>query len=129
MAHPLALRGNGCADTAARTAAVPREAPRLASSPLALRGRLRISKEGISGTLAGRSEATEEWMTSMQQHPHLQGMDCKPSDCEGELFPDLSIRVVQELVSTGAKVASVDPATCGIHLSPQVRELLPGSLC
>jgi UPF0176 protein len=114
-------------------------------SRLELKGRLLLSGEGINGTLSGHNrEIIQKYidaMTSFDLHRDFsvpenvmiaesdaskgrlfKNVDWKESSVdEGiqELFPDMKISIVKEIVSTGGLVRVEEiPKSTGKHLSP-----------
>ena len=72
---------------------------------LKLRGRLLISAEGINGTLASSGKAAiEEYVARMRADNRFSDIDWKGSSAGVQPFPDLHVRVVAEIISTGGKV-------------------------
>lgn len=101
------------------------EALRVAQAALAadlsLWGRVLIASEGVNGTLAARAEAkgVERYIEVMRADPLFASVDWKTSASPVAPFPDLSVRVVKEIVGYGRHLTGADPCTTGgTHLSP-----------
>lgn len=90
---------------------------------LELRGRILIAAEGINGTVSGLREATEEYMRVMCADPLLQGIEFKADPADDHVFPKLSIKVRDEVVTLGlqeAENADIDPnEITGKRLTPE----------
>lgn len=99
-----------------------------------LLGRLLIAPEGFNGTLAGAGACLDLFMTHIEAE-YGGSIDWKLTDVAGGSealpFPNLSVRVVSEIISTGAegkaiidKQTSFDGSTfgglagTGVHLTP-----------
>jgi len=67
---------------------------------LNLKGRILISGEGVNGTLEGRTEDAEKYVTEMQKIAEFATMDFKRSEGTGNAFPKLQVRVREEIVTT-----------------------------
>ena len=95
---------------------------------LGLLGRVLLANEGVNGSVSGTPAACDSYIAAMDAHPLFGGIDWKSSGCrEGELpvergqvFGDLVVRAVKELVSTAGAVSLADVAAHGgKHLTPQ----------
>uniref|UniRef100_K3WW53 Rhodanese domain-containing protein n=1 Tax=Globisporangium ultimum (strain ATCC 200006 / CBS 805.95 / DAOM BR144) TaxID=431595 RepID=K3WW53_GLOUD len=86
---------------------------------LALTGRVRIAMEGINGTLGGKAESVAQYIATMQQAPHFEGIDWKTSGSDVEPFPELQVRLVQEIVAMEIPDEQCDLAHGGTHLTPE----------
>ena len=88
---------------------------------LNLRGRIIIGTEGINGTLSGTFEETEKYREAMAQHPLTSEMEFKIDPASGHVFPKLSIKVREEIVSLGLdSEEDIDPnQLTGERLSPR----------
>lgn len=104
-------------------------------SKLGLKGRVHIATEGINATLEGLHEDIEKYMTEIrsQNHADLKDLKIKTSPGYGEAFPNLKVKVKEEIVSLKLKSAKIEGETSGevlteedvdpnqitgIHLSP-----------
>ena len=85
---------------------------------LGLLGRVLLGSEGINGTVAGTSEATLAYETSLRRRAEFSDIDFKISFATAMPFHRLEIKVRPEIVTLGA-VEALDP-TLGAapHLSP-----------
>ncbi|KAF1316085.1 Thiosulfate sulfurtransferase/rhodanese domain-containing protein 2, partial [Globisporangium splendens] len=86
---------------------------------LELTGRVRIAMEGINGTLGGKAESVAQYIATMQQSPCFQGIDWKTSSSDVEPFPELQVRLVQEIVAMEIPDEQCDLANGGTHLTPE----------
>ena len=90
-------------------------------SSLNLTGRCLVATEGINGTLAGDSRLgnLNQYVEIMKRDPRFASVDWKTSASEITPFPDLSVRLVNEIVGYGKECRGADPRTgAGTHLSP-----------
>jgi len=84
-------------------------------------GRLLIASEGVNGTLASLASdgnAVAEYCAALAQDSRFADVDWKTSDSNTPPFPELSVRVVKEIVGYGQALAGVDPRNggAGTHL-------------
>ncbi|XP_043575164.1 thiosulfate sulfurtransferase/rhodanese-like domain-containing protein 2 isoform X2 [Chiloscyllium plagiosum] len=89
---------------------------------LHLTGKVRISKEGINGTVGGCKRATEQYIEAMLSHPQFQSMsaeDFKRSAGGSHCFQDLRVGVYKEVVPMGIDPAKISYKDAGIHLTPE----------
>ena len=95
---------------------------------LNLKGRIRISSEGINGTLSGKEREMLEYMAMTDEVCGLPSIHWKTSGLlpgkEGEMqrFQTLSCQVTKEVVSLDlceAETELVKKTECGVHLSPE----------
>lgn len=68
---------------------------------LNLKGRIIVSKEGINGTLEGKTSDTEKYIREMRKINSFKDMVFKKSAGTGSAFPKLSIRVRPEIIALG----------------------------
>lgn len=68
---------------------------------LGLKGRVIVAKEGINGTLEGLEKNTKEYIREMKQYEPFREIDWKKSKGNGCAFPKLSVKVRDEIVTTG----------------------------
>ena len=106
------------------------EAQRGLAERLGLLGRVLVAREGFNGTLSGPPAAARGYVEAMREDPRMADIDFKFSPAAGgHPFPDLVVKVVGELVSSGGKFtelavpqeqyADADAgATVGKHLAP-----------
>jgi UPF0176 protein len=66
---------------------------------LNLKGRIIVSKQGINGTLDGRTDDVKMYIRDMNKHPSFKGIEYKWSDGSADDFPRLSVKVRDELVT------------------------------
>lgn len=87
---------------------------------LGLTGRIIIAKEGINGTVEGALENTEKYISSLRSHLGGVHIDFKRSLGTGQVFPKLSIKVRDDIVSSSIKHLKLDPAKMtGKYLTPK----------
>ncbi|MEX2564094.1 MAG: rhodanese-related sulfurtransferase [Candidatus Paceibacterota bacterium] len=77
-------------------------------SELGLTGRVILAEEGINGTLEGESESIEVYCETLKKDARFADIVFKKSEGTGSSFPKLSIKVRNEIVSSGVK--GVDPS-------------------
>ena len=92
---------------------------------LGLKGRVRVSPEGINGCLGGRREDVERYIADMRASPVFAGVEidfklggidpCREG--AGQRMTGLSVKATKEVVSLGADI----PATAapGRHVDPE----------
>lgn len=99
--------------------AVLREQRKLCES-LGLRGRILIAKEGINGTLEGTKEAIEKYEETMLKSAYFYNMPIKHSEGNGKAFPKLSIKVRDEIVTSGlGSLNETEGRITGQYLKPE----------
>lgn len=76
---------------------------------LGLRGRILIAGEGINGTVSGETGATREYMRAMRSDKRTAAMEFKIDPAGGHVFPQLSVKLRQELVTLGLGPDDVSP--------------------
>ncbi|XP_055488722.1 thiosulfate sulfurtransferase/rhodanese-like domain-containing protein 2 isoform X1 [Leucoraja erinacea] len=89
---------------------------------LHLTGKVRLSKEGINGTVGGCKMATELYIQTMLSHPLFQNMsmeDFKRSAGGTHCFQDLRVGVFKEVVPMGVDPEDISYKDAGIHLTPE----------
>ena len=87
---------------------------------LHLCGRLRVSPQGLNGTLSGATAALGEYTRSVDARSPVEGqtIDWKFGSCAlPELFQELSVRAVREVVSLGVPADAVPLGKAATHLS------------
>lgn len=80
---------------------------------LDLRGRIIIAEEGINGTVEGTLENTEKYIELVNKNNKLQGINWKKSVGTGKAFRKLSVKVRDEIVTTGIKNKDFGPLVNG----------------
>ncbi len=94
---------------------------------LRLTGRVLIAKEGINGTLEGKSEALRAYEARMHEedgsegtHGNFSDVWFKHSPGTGNAFPKLKVKVRDEIVTLGlGKEGDIDPnQVTGTHIKP-----------
>jgi UPF0176 protein len=96
-----------------------------------LYGRIRVSKEGINGTLSGEDDSIHSYIAFMNNHPELgigEPIDWKVSSplenrpISEQIFTNLSVKTTKEVVSLdlSKREASILRQTPrGTHLTPE----------
>jgi len=88
-------------------------------SRLGLKGRILIAHEGINGTLSGRAENCREYREALAQDPLTEGIAWKIDEEAGHVFPKLSIKVREEVVSLDLGEEDFHPSEkTATHLKP-----------
>jgi UPF0176 protein len=102
--------------------AAEREAQRQLCTELGLKGRILIGDEGINGTVAGTTDATEAYRRAMEAHPLFSGIHYKTDEAEVIPFPRLRVKTRPEVVTLEAEV---DLANTAPRLTPaQFNEMI-----
>ncbi|RLO07582.1 hypothetical protein DYB28_013270 [Aphanomyces astaci] len=88
---------------------------------LSLQGRVRISEEGINGTLGGTPASIQGYVDAIESCAPFCGLNIdwkRTTDLDMLPFEDLFVRRVKEIVSIELPDDACDVANTGIHLSP-----------
>lgn len=95
---------------------------------LELKGRIIVAEEGINGTVSGSKKNTEEYQKLLNNDPVFKGIEFKSELSEEDVFPKLSIKVRDEIVSLGLD-QDIDPnQVTGKRLDPKdFRKLMEDS--
>ncbi len=97
---------------------------------LSLRGRVLIAEEGINGTLSGKKEDTDAYISTLCKagkevlHLPLQVDDFKQTPCSTHVFPRLQVRVRAEVVHAGLPALTQRHAPVPYMSPATLRELL-----
>ena len=93
---------------------------------LGLRGRILIAHEGINGTLSGTAVSCREYREVLDADPLMRGIDWKVDPEDGHVFPKLSVKVREEVVSLDLGAEDFHPSeVTATHLKPaQWREAM-----
>lgn len=99
---------------------------------LQLKGRVLISDNGINGTLGGGPDLIDKYKVYTDQHDLFKGIDFKESEAQQTPFPDLSVKVRDELVTTDAesdysicnRVQHIKPKTLHLWLQQEQDDLV-----
>jgi len=87
---------------------------------LNLKGRIIISDEGLNGTVAGLKEDTQSYVDACQADELLHLMEFKRSEGVEDAFPNLNIKVRNEIVSGKLRDDDVNPnRVTGNRLAPK----------
>ena len=83
-----------------------------------IKGTVLLALEGINGTVAGRSEAIENFRTFLQDNNLFSESDYKLSYSSKEPFPRLKVKIKDEIVSIGNALAD-SRAIVGEYIQPE----------
>ena len=87
---------------------------------LGLLGRILIGREGLNGTVSGTSDSCAKYMSSMESDPRTSKVEFKVDPAEAHLFPRLSIKAREEIVTLGLGDEDFSPIeTTAKHLSAE----------
>jgi len=87
---------------------------------LGLRGRILIAAEGINGTVSGTVENCRKYRESLDADPLTKDIAWKIDPEEGHVFPKLSIKVREEVVSLDLGEEDFHPSDLtATHLKPE----------
>lgn len=75
---------------------------------LGLKGRILIASEGINGTIAGPTEAVNEYVRTLQADERFADVAIKVSHGDATTFPKLVVKVRAEIVTLGVSVLEPD---------------------
>ncbi|MFC4993672.1 rhodanese-related sulfurtransferase [Rubritalea tangerina] len=96
-----------------------RDAHRELCEGLGLKGRIIIGKEGINGTLSGLTADCQKYVEAMKADPLTSAMEFKIDPEQGHVFPKLSIKAREEIVTLGLGEEDFSPNECtGKYLEP-----------
>ena len=86
---------------------------------LALRGRILIAKEGLNGTVSGTVENCRKYREAMDADPLTEAIAWKIDPEDGHVFPKLSIKVRDEVVTLELGAEDLHPQDLtATHLNP-----------
>lgn len=87
---------------------------------LGLLGRIIVGKEGINGTVSGTVENCAKYIKALENDPLTAGIEIKIDPEQGHVFPKLSIKARDEIVSLGLGEDDFSPNECtATHLSAE----------
>ncbi len=96
-----------------------RDQQRVLCAGLDLLGRIIVAKEGINGTVSGTRASCEAYMKAMHADPLTADMTFKIDEESDHVFPKLSVKARDEIVTLGLQNEDFSPnETTGNHLSP-----------
>lgn len=96
-----------------------REEQRALCETLGLRGRIIVGKEGINGTLSGPVEGCQAYKVAMESDALTAGIEFKIDPEQGHVFPKLSVKSRDEIVTLGLGDDDFSPNDCtGKYLDP-----------
>ncbi|MFL6529977.1 MAG: rhodanese-related sulfurtransferase [Chthoniobacterales bacterium] len=75
---------------------------RALSVSLGLKGRILIASEGINGTVAGQTQAVNEYVSALRADDRFADIAIKVSHGDAATFPKLVVKVRAEIVTLGA---------------------------
>lgn len=95
---------------------------------LGLRGRILIAREGINGTVSGTRANCAKYRAVLDDHPLTRGIAWKIDEEEDHVFPRLSIKVRDEVVTLDLGDEDLHPSDLtATHLKPKEwREAMRG---
>ncbi len=77
---------------------------------IGLRGRIYIAEEGINGSISGKRETCEKYMTDLKSDPRFTQIEFKVDDYHEHAFNRMHVRFKNELVHSGLRnKAIIDP--------------------
>jgi UPF0176 protein len=83
-----------------------------------IKGRIIISGEGLNGTVSGRKEDCEKYMTYVKDDPRFSTTEFKIDTHHSHAFAKINVRAKEEIVHSGLR--HLDPnIRTGKHLEPQ----------
>lgn len=81
-------------------------------------GTLLLAKEGINGTIAGREEQMETFLTWLMQQPGMESLELKRSWTDELPFKRARVKLKKEIVTMG--VDNIDPTqSVGTYVDPE----------
>ena len=87
---------------------------------LGLLGRILVASEGINGTVSGLAESTTIYRERLLAEEGSADMEFKIDPADAHVFPKLSIKARDEIVTLGLGDEDLDPnAVTGDYLSPR----------
>ncbi len=87
---------------------------------LNLKGRIIISWEGLNGTLSGLKNNIEIYKNILLEDTRFEDIVFKESDIKGDIFPKLSIKIRDEIVTLKEKIDIVSENSLkGKYISPE----------
>jgi len=90
------------------------------ASELGLTGRVIVAQEGINATLEGKVEDTEVFVESFLADERFADVQVKRSAGTGKSFPNLKVKVRDEIVGTGFSQEEADPrVSTAPRISPE----------
>lgn len=86
---------------------------------LELKGRIIIAEEGLNGTVSGLEEHCALYRKALDEDPLTSGIAWKIDPSEGHVFPKMSIKVREEVVTLGLGEENFSPEDLtATHLKP-----------
>lgn len=82
------------------------------------RGRIIISSEGLNGTISGLKDECRQYINFVRSDLRFSNIEFKIDDCDGHLFPKLSIKIRNNLININREDLDPNKST-GIHLQPK----------
>jgi UPF0176 protein len=96
-----------------------RDQQRALCEKLGLLGRIIVAQEGINGTVSGTRTACETYVKAIHADPLTATMTFKIDELQDHVFPKLSIKARDEIVTLGLADDDFSPnQTTGNHLTP-----------
>lgn len=96
------------------------EAHRRLCADLDLKGRILVAKEGLNGTVSGTPENCSKYRAALDADPLTPGIHWKIDDSDVPVFPRLSVKVREEVVTLELGDEDFSPADLtATHLAPE----------
>jgi len=87
---------------------------------LGLKGRIIVGSEGLNGTVSGTKEDCAEYMKALEEDVVTAGIEFKVDEEEGHVFPKLSVKAREEIVTLGLGDEDFSPnEVTGNYLEPK----------
>lgn len=86
---------------------------------LGLKGRIRLAKEGVNGTVGGNALEVAEYEEEMRKREEFRGVEFKRSTSNAVPFRSLRVEVRPELVTLGLEPDKISYENAGEHITPQ----------
>ena len=97
-----------------------RDSHRKLCEELELRGRVIVGKEGINGTLSGTTENCQKYKAAMENEELTSSIEFKIDPEQDHVFPKLSIKARDEIVTLGLGDDDFSPNECtGNYMEPK----------
>ena len=83
-----------------------------------IKGTVLLAKEGVNGTVAGRSNSIDKFKDFLKLNDLYLSQNFKTSSCKNDPFPRLKVKLKNEIVSIGSKLADPTKAV-GEYVQPE----------
>ncbi len=95
---------------------------------LDINGRILVAEEGINGTVAGTPEAIEEYKRRTESREEFSDLEWKESEADEQVFPRLSVKEREEVVTLGLKSERYNPDKNDVALDNKAHYIEPEEL-